>query len=170
MTIANVSRGNTSGLPDALKIAQEATQLSEVQEVFGRLSEYKFGILIPHMHDEQSGEFQPLPDDVMQVESALGISFQRTEEIANRWIAFFPWDGLAWRFFDNARQRAKWFGRKVQEIQVDSIIITCQNETSAALHGGAALTKRQGQPPEPVGIHKSRFEWRLTLERSRLAK
>ena len=39
MTIANVSQGNTSGLPDALKIAQDAIHLTEVQEMLRRLSE-----------------------------------------------------------------------------------------------------------------------------------
>ena len=35
---------------------------------------------MPHMHDEQTGEFQPLPDNVMQVESGLEVSFQRNRK------------------------------------------------------------------------------------------
>ena len=96
MTIANVSQGNTSGLPDALKIAQDAIHLPEVQEMLRRLSEYRLGIFMPHMHDEQTGEFRSLPDDVMQVESGLEVSFQRTEEIANQTDRFLP-VGWFWR-------------------------------------------------------------------------
>ena len=74
MTITNVSQGNASGLPQALRTAQEAIHLPEVQEMLRRLSEYRLGIFMPHMHDEETGEFQPLPDDVMQVESGLEVS------------------------------------------------------------------------------------------------
>ena len=93
MTIANVSQGRTPGLPPALRTAQEAIHLPEVQEMLRRLSEYKLGIFMPHMHDEQTGEFRPLPADVMQVESGLEVSFRRTEEIANQTDRFFP---VAW--------------------------------------------------------------------------
>ena len=71
MTIANVSQGSACGLPKALRTAQEAIDFPEVQEMLRRLSEYKLGIL-PHMHDEQTGEFQPLPDEIMQVEFGSG--------------------------------------------------------------------------------------------------
>lgn len=96
MTIANVSQGSAGGLPQALRTAQEAIHLPEVQEMLRRLSEYKLGIFMPHMHDEQTGEFQPLPDAVMQVESGLEVSFQPTEEIANQTDRFLP-VGWCWR-------------------------------------------------------------------------
>ena len=96
MTIANVSRGSVCGFPQALRTAQEAIQLPEVQQMLRRLSEYKLGIFMPHMHDEQSGEFQPLPDEVMQVESGLQVSFRPTEEIANQADRFLP-VGWFWR-------------------------------------------------------------------------
>ena len=96
MTIANVSQGNTRGLPPALRTAQEAIHLPEVQEMLRRLSEYKLGIFMPHMHDEQTGEFQPLPDEIMQVESGLEVSFQPTHEIANQADRFLP-VGWVWR-------------------------------------------------------------------------
>ena len=96
MTIANVSQGNTQGLPPALRAAQEAIHFPEVQEMLRRLSEYKLGIFMPHMHDEQTGEFQPLPDEVMQVESGLEVSFQPTQEIANQTDRFLP-VGWFWR-------------------------------------------------------------------------
>ena len=96
MTIANVSQGSARGLPQALRTAQEAIHLPEVQEMLRRLSEYKLGIFMPHMHDEQTGEFQPLPDEVTQVESGLEVSFRPAEEIANRADRFLP-VGWFWR-------------------------------------------------------------------------
>ncbi len=96
MTIANVSQGGACGLPQALRTAQEAIHLPEVQAMLRRLSEYKLGIFMPHMHDEQTGEFQPLPDEVMQVESGLEVSFQPMEEIANQPDRFLP-VGWFWR-------------------------------------------------------------------------
>lgn len=96
MTIANVSQGSACGLPQALRTAQEAIHLPEIQEMLRRLSEYKLGISMPHIHDEQTGEFQPLPDEVMQVESGLEVSFRSTEEIANQTDRFLP-VGWVWR-------------------------------------------------------------------------
>jgi len=96
MTIANVSQGSPSGLPQALRTAQEAIHLPEVQEMLRKLSEYRLGIFMPHMHDEQTGEFQPLPDEVIQMESGLEVSFQAAEEIANQTDRFLP-VGWFWR-------------------------------------------------------------------------
>jgi hypothetical protein len=96
MTTAIVSQGNTRGLPKSLKTAQEAMHLPEVQEMLRKLSEYKLGIYMPHIHNEHTGEFQPLPDEVMQVESGLEVSFQPTEEIASQTDRFIP-VGWFWR-------------------------------------------------------------------------
>ena len=96
MMTANVSQVCARGLPQALRTAQAAIQLPEVQEMLRRLSEYKLGIFMPHMHDEQTGEFKLLPDKVMQVESALEVSFQPTIELANQTDRFFP-VGWLWR-------------------------------------------------------------------------
>ena len=96
MTTANVPQGSDFGLPQALRTAQDAIHLPEVQEMLRRLSEYKLGIFMPHMHDEDSGEFQLLPDEVMQVESGLEVSFQPTGEIANQTDRFLP-VGWFWR-------------------------------------------------------------------------
>ena len=96
MTVANVSQGSALGLPQALRAAQAAIHLPEVQEMLCRLAEYKLGIFMPHMHDEQTGEFQPLPDNVMQVESGLEVSFQPTERIASQPDRFLP-VGWCWR-------------------------------------------------------------------------
>jgi hypothetical protein len=93
---ANVSQGTASGLPQVLRTAQAAIHLPEVQEMLCRLSEYKLGIFMPHMHDEQTGEFQPLSDNVMQVESGLEVSFRPTDEIANQTNRFLA-VGWCWR-------------------------------------------------------------------------
>ena len=96
MTVANVSQGSTLGLPQALRTAQAAIHLPEVQEMLRRLSEYKLGIFMPHMHDEQTGEFKLLPENLMQVESGLDVSFQPTDEIAIQTDRFLP-VGWCWR-------------------------------------------------------------------------
>jgi hypothetical protein len=96
MTIANVSLGSTGGLPQEFRTAQEAVQLPEIQAMLRRLSEYQLGIFMPHRHDEQTGEIQPLPDDVMQVESGLKVSFQPAEEIASKADRFIA-VGWFWR-------------------------------------------------------------------------
>ena len=100
MTLANVSRTSASprkyGLPPTLKTAQAAMQLPEVQDMLRRLSVYQLGIFMPHQHDAVTGEFLPLPADVMQVESGLAVSFQRLDEIANQTASFLP-VGWLWR-------------------------------------------------------------------------
>ena len=96
MTTANVSQRSDYGFPEALRTAQDAIHLPEVQEMLRRLSEYQLGIFMPHMHDERTGEFQILPDGVMQVESGLEVSFQPMEEIASRTDRFLP-VGWVWR-------------------------------------------------------------------------
>jgi hypothetical protein len=93
MTVANVSQANNYDLPQTLKTAQDAMHLPEVQEILKRLSKFKLGIFMPHMHDEKTGGFQQLADDVMQVESGLQVSFKLTEEIANQNDRFLP---VAW--------------------------------------------------------------------------
>ena len=94
MTIASVSRTSRStskyGLPPPLRTAQAAMQLPEVQDMLRRLSAFQLGIFMPHQHDEATGEFLPLPADVMQVESGLAVSFQRLDEVANQTATFLP--------------------------------------------------------------------------------
>ncbi len=90
MTVANVSQGNVRGLPPALQAAQAAIHIPEVQEMLRKLSEYKLGIFMPHMHGQSTGDFAVLADDVMQVESGLEVSFQSRREIANQADRFLP--------------------------------------------------------------------------------
>lgn len=56
----------------------------------------KLGIYMPHMHDEQTDQFQPLPESVIQVESGLEVSFQPSAEIAQQTDRFLP-VGWVWR-------------------------------------------------------------------------
>ncbi len=84
MMIANVSQVADPGLPQALRTAQEAIHLPKVQEMLRRLSEYGFGVCMPHMHDGQTGEFQLLADEVMQVECGLAVSFRPVAEVAGQ--------------------------------------------------------------------------------------
>ena len=96
MTTANMSQRSASGLPQPLRTAQEAIHLPEVQEMLRRLSAYNLGIFMPHMHDQHTGEFQPLRADVTQVESGLEVSFKPTAEIVNQAGRFLP-VGWLWR-------------------------------------------------------------------------
>ena len=90
MTTANVSRVSPGNLPQALITAQAAIHFPEVQEMLRKLSEYQLGIFMPHMHDEQTGDFQSLPDELMQVESGLKVLFQSSVEIAKQTDRFLP--------------------------------------------------------------------------------
>ena len=96
MTIATVTRANTDSLPQALRTAQAAMHFPDVQEMLRKLSEYKLGIFMPHMHDEQTGDFQPLPDELVQVESGLEVSFQSSAKMAQQTDRFLP-VGWVWR-------------------------------------------------------------------------
>ena len=99
MTTINVSQAVSRGLPQGLRTVHEAMQLPEVQEMLRRLSEHKLGIFMPHMHDEQTGEFQLLPDDMVQVESGLEVSFQPMGVIAAQTERFLP---VGWLWRDDA--------------------------------------------------------------------
>ena len=70
--------------------------MPEVQEMLRRLSEYELGIFMPHMHDTQTGDFQGLADDIVQVESGFAVSFRSAEEIATQGGRFLP-VGWVWR-------------------------------------------------------------------------
>ena len=81
--IAIVSQKSTLDLPPAFRSAQEAIHLPEVQEVLRRLSEFKLGIFMPHRHDEHTGQFRALPEEVTPVEAGLEVSFQSSQYIAS---------------------------------------------------------------------------------------
>ena len=94
--IAIVSQRSTLDLPPALRSAQEAIHLPEVQEVLRRLSEFKLGIFMPHRHDEHTGQFRAFPEEVTPVEAGLELSFQSSQDIASQTTRFFP-VGCCWR-------------------------------------------------------------------------
>ena len=96
MTIANITKRNANVLPPILAAAQAAVHLPEVQEMLRKLSDHGLGIFMPHMHNEQTGEFQALPDEVVQVESGLEVSFQATTQNFNHVDRFLP-VGWFWR-------------------------------------------------------------------------
>jgi len=72
-------------------------QSAEVQEMLRRLSAHGLGICMPHMHDEKTGDFLPLPDQLMQVEAGMAVSFQPTAEITEQAGRFLP---VAWVWRD----------------------------------------------------------------------
>lgn len=96
MNTATVSQGNALSLPPELKVAQDAIHFPEVQEMLRKLSAYGLGVFMPHRHDEQTGEFQPLSDQLVQVESGLEVSFRPVEQIVNQTDSFLP-VGWMWR-------------------------------------------------------------------------
>ena len=99
MTMVKCSPATARGLPQALEVAQQAMQLPDVQEMLRKLSQYRLGIFMPHMHDEASGAFQTLPAGILQVESGLEVSFLTAETIANQSDRFLP---VAWTWHAGA--------------------------------------------------------------------
>ena len=97
MTTATASPRNALRLPPALRAAQAAMQSAEVQEMLRRLSAHGLGICMPHMHDANTGEFQPLACQLVQVEAGLAVSFQPTAEIATQADRYLP---VAWVWRD----------------------------------------------------------------------
>jgi len=96
MMAATVSREAGNVLPADLRFAQAAIELPEVQEMLRRLSHYKLGIFMPHMHAEQTGDFEVLPDGLVQVESGLEVFFRASEEVEREKALFMP-VGWLWR-------------------------------------------------------------------------
>jgi hypothetical protein len=84
MNVAEVSRNRVGRLPQDLQIAQDSIELPEVREMLKRLSQYNLGIYMPHMHDEQTGAFRPLPPGITQVEDGLVVSFRPQEECVDQ--------------------------------------------------------------------------------------
>ena len=97
MTTTNVLQPSFLGTSPAQRRAQTAMQRPEIQAMLRRLSEFDLGIFMPHRHDEQTGDFQPLPGDVLQVESGCKVSFRNRDEIVHQTDRFLP---VAWRWLD----------------------------------------------------------------------
>ena len=95
MTTTNLSRTSNLEMPPALKRAQAAIHLPEVQVMLQRLADFDLGIFMQHRHDERTGDFQCLPDNVLQVESGCKVSFRSAQEVADQADRFLP---VAWRW------------------------------------------------------------------------
>ncbi len=96
MTTPHFSEAIARGMPPRIRAAQAAIYLPEVQDMLRRLSEHDLGICMPHMHDEMTGDFAPLPSGFMQVESGLKVSFEPAGDLVVRAEPFIP-VGWAWR-------------------------------------------------------------------------
>ena len=96
MNVTNFSQRNACSLPTELSTAQAAIHLPEVQEMLRKLSSFNLGVFMPHMHDESTGDFKPLADDVVQIESALEVSFKSILAVSDQGERFLP-VGWVWR-------------------------------------------------------------------------
>jgi hypothetical protein len=90
-----IPAGSATGLPPELRKAQEAMYLPEVQEMLKKLAAYNLGIFMPHMHGEGAGRFEPLAQDMVQVEAGLRVSFRPAESVGDS-SRYFP-VGWMWR-------------------------------------------------------------------------
>jgi hypothetical protein len=86
-----------ANMPEKLRYAQQAVELPEVQEMLRRLAKYNLGIFMPHMHDEVTGRFRPLPENVTQVEDDLRVSFRTSSEIVEEGNLTYVPVGWYWR-------------------------------------------------------------------------
>ena len=97
MTATNASQLSIETiLPKSMLAAQAAICLPEVQEMLQRLSAYGLGVFMPHMHDAITGRFQPLGDELMQVETDLEVSFRPIDEVEKQAGRYLP-VGWCWR-------------------------------------------------------------------------
>ena len=94
MSLATPIAEEYRGWPEPLARAQQSMHLPEVQEMLKRLSAYNLGICMPHMHDDATGSFAVLPDDVVQVEDEMKVTFRARAGDAGK--EFIP-VGWSWR-------------------------------------------------------------------------
>lgn len=86
-----------ANFPHDLRRAQEAIELPAVQDMIRRLSEYNLGVFMPHIHDEETGTFAPLPAGISQVEDGLQVSFRREDELVDEGNQTYVPVGWYWR-------------------------------------------------------------------------
>ena len=82
-------------LPPQLKIAQEAINNPEVQEMIKKLAQFNLGVFMPHQHNQTTGDFEMLEDGMMQMENDLEVSFVPINNTAPN--TFLP-VGWVWKF------------------------------------------------------------------------
>ena len=61
--------------------ASNVVSKPEVQSLIRELSKHGLAVCIPHMHREEDGAFQPLPDGIVQSEADLRVSFVKREAL-----------------------------------------------------------------------------------------
>ena len=96
MPETNMLPRDLSGLPQELRIAQEAIHLPEVQAMLQKLSTYNLGICMPHVHDDRTGDFLPRAKNVIQVETDLEVSFQPAQDVLDHPETHLP-VGWVWQ-------------------------------------------------------------------------
>ena len=94
-------------LPPQLKIAQEAINNPEVQEMIKKLAQFNLGVFMPHQHNQTTGDFEVLEDGMMQMENDLEVSFVPINNTAPN--TFLP-VGWVWKFDGLSESAACTFG------------------------------------------------------------
>lgn len=61
--------------------ASSVVSKPEVTSLIQELSKHGLAVCVPHMHREEDGAFQPLPDDTVQSEAGLKVSFVKRETL-----------------------------------------------------------------------------------------
>lgn len=85
-------------LTPKMREAQAAIELPEIQEIAKTLARYNLGIFMPHMHNEQTGDFLDPQDDIVSVEDGLRVSFHKDEELKAQGKSFVD---VGWQWVDN---------------------------------------------------------------------
>lgn len=82
-----------SQMPTRLRTAQEAIALPEVQEILKQLAKYNLGVCMPHIHTADE-DFADLPNDLVQVEENLEITFKPRQSMDNSRAVPVAWQWL----------------------------------------------------------------------------
>ena len=80
METKNVNNTVLNVLPLKLRKAQLAIEFPEVQEIIKNLAKYNLGVYMPHLQNSENGNFEVLPDEQVQLENDLQISFVSRED------------------------------------------------------------------------------------------
>ena len=132
MTTVNIAQGNDRSLPQALMTAQAAIHLPEVQEMLRRLSEYKLGIFMPHMHDESTGNSSYFPITSFRWNPAWRYPSSHWMNSQTSQIASFLWGGFGLPVDRYRWQCARWSGKEQRTLQTATSNIKRVGQTSGA--------------------------------------
>jgi len=98
MTTDTLERQESNLLTPEMKIAQAAIDLPEIQAIAQTLAKYNLGIFMPHMHDEETGDFIELPQGINAVEDGMKVSFHSEDELAASGKEFVD---VGWQWLDH---------------------------------------------------------------------